>query len=113
MFKPSAGNPKLRISHISLPLRIQLIAHVLVTERLVASLADQFPQRHRRVFGWSGSSRRRWILRGMGVGLQEGYRALVHNRLANARESFKSVLSSSLLVSPTSDTEAKEVNEYE
>ena len=49
----------------------------------------------------------------MGPGLQEGYRALAHNRLANARESFKSVLSSSLLVSPTSDTEAKEVNEYE
>ena len=51
----------------------------------------------------------------MGPGLQEGYQALAHNRLlvANVRESFKSVLSSSLLVSPTSDTEAKEVNEYE
>ena len=49
----------------------------------------------------------------MGSGLQEGYRVLAHNRLANARESFKSVLGSLLLVSPTSDTEAKEVNEYE
>ena len=45
--------------------------------------------------------------------VQEGYRALVHDRLAEARENFKSVPRSLLLVSSASDTEAKEVSDCE
>lgn len=42
--------------------------------------------------------------------LQGRYRALFHDRLAEARENFKSVLRSPLLVFPASDTEAKDVS---